>query len=99
MEDVPRRKHRRKLKSRPTWLSTEVLDRCVAAGEARLLEMVEKRRAEEELELLLSNLMIEDFAQPAHLPEISKERSIAISEAGRAAILAAYGEQDIQTSE
>lgn len=89
MEDVPRRKHRRKLKNRPAWLSTEVLDRCVAAGEARLLEMVEKRRAEEALAHLLQCI-----TDTPTLPEISVEKSIAISERGRAAILAAYAEDN-----
>ncbi|MNC13750.1 hypothetical protein D3C75_615040 [compost metagenome] len=84
MEDVPRRKRRRKLKNRPAWLSAEVLDKCVAAGEARLLEMVEKARREEELEILLSSVN-----------NISVEKSKEISERGRAAILAAYGEDDI----
>lgn len=92
MEDVPRRKHRRKLKNRPSWLSAEVLDKCAADGMARLLERVEKARIAEELELLLSKLTVEDFSQPVELPEISKERSIEISEAGRAAIMAAYEE-------
>lgn len=84
MEDVPRRQRRRKLKNRPAWLSAEVLDKCVAAGEARILELVEKNRIADELELLLPKL-----------PEISVEKSREISERGRAAILAAYAEDTI----
>lgn len=87
MEDVPRRKFRKKPRNRPSYLSKEVLDRVVAASEARLLEMVEQRRAEEALAHLL-----QDISEPPTLPEISVEKSIAISERGRAAILAAYAE-------
>lgn len=89
MEDVPRRKFRKKPRKRPSYLSKEVLDRCVAAGEARLLEMVEKRRAEEALAHLLQTI-----PETPTLPEISVEKSIAISERGRAAILAAYAEDN-----
>lgn len=87
MEDVPRRKHRRKLKNRPNYLSQEVLDKCAAAGMAHLLELVEKARAEEAFKHLMQDI--------PELPEISVEKSRAISERGRTAILAAYGETTI----
>lgn len=84
MEDVPRRKHRRKLKNRPSYLSRDVLDKAAAVGMAHLLELVEKQHIADALELLIPKL-----------PEITVDQSIAISERGRAAILTAYEEGTI----